>query len=199
LIHVGQSDNACLGHAIVECENPRKIDRSGVANVPADQAWNELLAAVADCDMDDVKEAAEKYIKACPDVTYAQLEKAFRAQEVGVYLIALEKELSKTYTNMDLQGVLKKTHSISWRFSPKPQRPKEAEGWPENPEQNMERLDDAGTPVDCLMPLCSNCDELGHVKKNCPEEVNEVTDRAEVYIFSEHMFLDWAITHGETI
>jgi len=107
------------------------------------------------------------YAKACPDVTYVQLEEAFRTQKVAIWLIAIEKELSATYTNMDLQGNLGKKHSISWRWSDKPRAPKEMDIWPATPDENLERLADAGQPIDCKMPKCSNCDALGHTQV-CP-------------------------------
>ena len=37
-----------------------------------------MKQAVAERDLDDFKEAVEMYAKACPDVTYVQLEEAFR-------------------------------------------------------------------------------------------------------------------------
>jgi hypothetical protein len=46
-------------HEIVNCKNPRKIDRSHIQEVPAEQAWNELLAAFHERDLDDVKEVGE--------------------------------------------------------------------------------------------------------------------------------------------
>lgn len=111
--------------------------------------------------MEDVKDAVEKYVKACPEITYAQLEHAFRSQNVGVYLICIEKELATTYTNMDLQGNLKKKYTVTWHFSPKAPRPKDVDYWPQSAEENQERLQDCGIPVDCLMPKCSNCNEVG--------------------------------------
>lgn len=149
------------GHEAITCENPRKIDRSGIDDVPGEVAWEQLRAAVADHDLDDVKEAAARYIKANPDATYVTLEKAFRSQNLSIYLIALEKELTSTLTNMDFQGNLDKKYTIQWRWSAKSARPKEAEGWP-SPEENMERLGDAGEPVDRGIPRCTNCSQLGH-------------------------------------
>jgi len=126
-----------------------------------DVAWDELKQAAKDKDLDDIKEALTKYVKAIPEMTYAALEQAFRNQGLNVYVIALERELSQTYTNMDLQGNLDRTYTITYRLSEKPKRPKEAEGWPASPEDNMERLKDAGEPVDRGMPLCGNCEQLG--------------------------------------
>ena len=131
-----------------------------------------------------MKEAVAKYIKAIPEITYADLEKAFRSQDVKLYLIALEKELAATFTNMDLQGNLDKKYSVTYRKSPRHARPKEKELWPETPEENLVRLMDAGEPVDRGIPKCSNCDQLGHISKSCPEEKQENADRAEVKCFN---------------
>ena len=131
-----------------------------------------------------MKEAVAMYIKATPDATYIDLEKAFRNQELNLYLIALEKELAITFTNMDLQGNLEKKYSVSWRKSGKHARPKEKELWPETAEQNMERLLDAGEPVDRGLPKCNNCNELGHTSKACSQDKQEPTDRAAVKCFN---------------
>ena len=103
---------------------------------------------------------------------------------MNVYLIGMEKELALTYTNMDLQGNLDKKFSVSWRLSPHHQRPKEKDAWPTTPDENLVRLQDAGEPVDRGIPKCSNCENLGHTKRNCPEEKQELTDRAEVKCFN---------------
>lgn len=143
-----------------------------------------MQAASDERDLDDFKEALRKYAKATPDINYVVLEGAFRSQGFSVYLIGLEKELAPTYTNMDLQGNLGKKYSISFRFSDKHQRPKEKDFWPASPEENLARLVDAGEPIDCGKPKCSNCNELGHTKKNCPEEVTENADKAQVKCFN---------------
>ncbi|TVY80499.1 ATP-dependent RNA helicase glh-4, partial [Lachnellula suecica] len=172
------------GHEAFTCEAPRKLDYSHVEDVPAEKAWEEIQKAVEERDIDDIKEAAQKYFKACPETTYVDMEKGFRAQELGVYLIALEKELAITYTNVDLQGNLEKKYTVNWRLSEKPGRPKEAEGWPATPEENLERLADAGVPVDRGVPKCGNCNLLGHTFRSCPEEKMENADRAVVQCFN---------------
>ncbi|KAL3425838.1 zinc knuckle [Phlyctema vagabunda] len=168
------------GHGITDCQNPRKIDRSNIADVKAEEAWDALKVASDARDLDDIKTAAFQYIKATPDATYPQLEKAFRGQGLSIYLIAVERGLTMTYTNMDLQGNLGKKYTVTWRLSPNPKRPKEREGWPTSPEENMVRLDDAGEAVEKGVPKCSNCNELGHTFKSCPEEKQENADRAVV-------------------
>ncbi|RDW62719.1 hypothetical protein BP5796_11021 [Coleophoma crateriformis] len=171
------TDSVEQGHAALECKNPRKIDRSLIEDVPAEEAWKLLKQAAEDSDMDDVKAAAQQYLKALPDVTYVQLEKAFRGQNMGVFLIALQREIADVYTNMDLQGNLDKKYTVTWRSSSKPRRPKEHDGWP-TLEENLVRLEDAGEPVERGIPKCTNCDNLGHTFKACPEEKQENADKA---------------------
>lgn len=134
--------------------------------------------------MDDMKIALNKYIKATPDATYVLLEKAFRQQNIPLYIIAYKKELLTTYVNMDLQGNLKKTYTISYRKTPRHSRPKEKEYWPETPEENLERLADAGEPVDVGVSVCNRCNELGHASKQCAEEYVENADKVEVKCFN---------------
>lgn len=134
-------------------------------------------------DLEDVKIAMESYVKAHPDTTYVQLEQSFRNQGLGIHLIALEKELTMTYTNMDLQGNLDRKYSVNWRWSAKALRPKEKDAWPATPEENIQRLADAGEPVDRGIPKCGNCEQLGHIRTKCPEEKLE-PERAIVKCFN---------------
>jgi len=99
-----------------------------------------------------MKDAILKFIKATPDTTYVELESAFRTQGLNVYLIAIEKELAATFTNMDLQGNLDRQYSVTYRMSDKHARPKEKDSWPCSPEENLERLANAGEPVDRGIP-----------------------------------------------
>jgi hypothetical protein len=85
---------------------------------------------------------------------------------------------------MDLQGNLGKKYTVTWRLSDKPLRPKEKDSWPTTPEENLERLEDAGVPVDRGIPKCSNCDELGHIFKHCPQEKQENADKAVVKCYN---------------
>ncbi|KAI1186056.1 hypothetical protein F5B17DRAFT_376376 [Nemania serpens] len=154
-----------------ECQNPRKIDRSHIEEVKAEIAWEKITQAVRDRDMDDVKDAVQQYIKACPGTAYPELETAFRSQEIDLYLIAMENQsMVSTLTNMDLQGNLDKKYRVHYRFDKEPVRPRERELWPSSAEENMTRLEDAGEPVSRGLTKCTNCSELGHIAKNCPQE-----------------------------
>lgn len=145
------------GHEAFACELPRKLNRDHIPDMSAEQAWNLILQACQERDLDDLKEAVEIYVKACPDTTYQELEKSFRESSMEIYIIALEKELAPTYTNMDFQGNLDRTYSVTWRWSPKPMRPKEIQTWPKSPAENFERLGNAGEPTDRGIPRCNNC------------------------------------------
>jgi hypothetical protein len=161
------------GHLVSECENPRLIDRSKIDEVEGEKAWTDLVAAIKEQDMDEVKDCIQRYLKAFPETTMVEFQQAMYAQSLSLYLIATERELLPTYTNMDFQGHLKKTFSVSYRFSPKPARPREAEGWPMDKGEILKRLEDAGEVVDCGLPRCLNCNELGHISKSCTEEKRE--------------------------
>ncbi|KAI9735446.1 MAG: hypothetical protein M1818_006452 [Claussenomyces sp. TS43310] len=171
------------GHAVLECQNPRKLHRSEIPDVMPDVSWKELEAACSEGDLEDIKIAVSKYVKALPATTYNELEMGFRNQDLKLYLIALKREITETLTLMDLQGKLDREWCISYRTSDKPKRPKEAEGWP-TPEENRERLKNAGEPVDRLVPKCSNCDKLGHIAKSCSEERVENTERVVVKCYN---------------
>lgn len=166
------------GHIQSECTRPRKIIRDDIEDIPAEQAWAELLAAVEQRDVDDCKEAIQKYIKQEPGMTYVQLQAALLEQGTSLYLIATERALVGTFTNMDLQGNLGKKYTISYRFSKTPARPREADGWPKDEAEILERLNDAGEPVPNGLPRCINCSEIGHISKNCPQEKREIPQPA---------------------
>lgn len=69
-----------------------------------------------------------------------------------------EKDITDTFTLMDLDGKTGRQYHIGYFFSAQAPRGSLKESWPENPEQNMERLQNAGFPVDSMIPKCSNCD-----------------------------------------
>ncbi|KAJ0164470.1 DNA-binding protein HEXBP [Colletotrichum tanaceti] len=161
------------GHNVVDCKAPRKIDRSTVPDIDADKAWAEINLAIEERDGIEAQEAVQKYLKHFPDMTYVELEMAFRSQDMGIYLIATERVLAPTHTNMDLQGNLEKKYTVQYRFSAQPDRQREKAAWPSSPEENMARLEDAGEPVSRLMQKCSNCNELGHISKSCPQDAME--------------------------
>lgn len=168
-----------------KCEAARKIDRSHLPEMTTDDAWECIKAAAKERDIDDVKEAIQIYVKSSPDATYAELERAFRAQEVPLWLIAIEKtSLAATLTNMDLQGHLGKKYTVTYRFQWNPPRPRDRELWPADVEENLERLKDAGEVVARGLPKCRNCDEIGHISKSCPQEKMEIDTVREIKCYN---------------
>lgn len=161
------------------------------------------------------------YSKAVPLATYVDIEKLLRQEKLNVYLIALvsyshelrapgwpmsinenrqEREIGDCHTVVNLQGKLNCKYVVGLYFSEKPQRINLKERWPATPEENLERLAEAGFPLDRQIPKCSNCgsktrlpssdstvislltfcpQEMGHIMKSCKEELS-VVERVEV-------------------
>ena len=167
-----------------ECKSARKIDRDHIADMPGDVAWAEIIKASKEQDIDDIKDAIQKYAKAVPSATYHDLESGFRANGLEIHLIAIEKQLVPTLTNMDLQGNLMRKYTVTYRFSDKPPRERDIPLWPASMEENIERLKNAGEVVPLGIPKCSNCNEVGHTSKRCPQEKTEKEGRVEVKCYN---------------
>jgi hypothetical protein len=89
-------------------------------------------------------------------MTYVELEKEFRNRGYKVYLIAMEKEIESTQTIVSLQGKIGCKYAVFYFFSDKPQRPNMKERWPKSAEENLERLENAGVPMDSGIVKCNN-------------------------------------------
>ena len=166
--------NYPLGHTKRSCQNARKVNRDHVKDLSPEEAWEKLQKAVTERDLDDTKEAVQEYVKSLDGaISYRDLQEAMLEKGIDLFFIATERDLVKVFTNMDLQGNMGKKYSISYRFSEKPDRPREAESFPKNREELFERLDDAGEIVNSGQSVCHNCGELGHVSKFCTEEKTE--------------------------
>ncbi|EXJ89847.1 hypothetical protein A1O3_02914 [Capronia epimyces CBS 606.96] len=158
------------GHNAIDCKNPKLIDNHRVAEKSETEAWELLKQASDERDIGDFKDAVQILSKAAPDYTYPRLEKEFRKQGLAIYLIAMEKDIGDTWTNVNLQGEIGKKYSVSYFTSDKPQRPTLVDKWPASPEENMNRLADAGIPLDRGVDKCHNCERVGHKTKDCPDE-----------------------------
>ncbi|KYK60393.1 hypothetical protein DCS_01530 [Drechmeria coniospora] len=162
------------GHTRNKCENARKINRDHVADVSPDTAWAKLEKAVAERDADDTKAAVQEYVKAIGGViTYRELQEAMFDKGINLFLIATERSLVTVFTNMDLQGNMGKKYSISYRFSEKPDRPREADSFPKSRDELLARLEDAGEVVDSGKVMCRNCGELGHPSNKSGHKATE--------------------------
>ena len=60
-------------------------------------------------------------------------------------------------TIVDLQGGIDKSYQVTFQMSAKPRRRSDRAGWPKSPEENLERLKDAGFPEERHVPRCRNC------------------------------------------
>lgn len=101
-------------------------------------------------------QAVQVLVKAMPEMTYTVFEKEFRKRDYKVYLIAMEKEIESTQTIVDLQGIIGCKYAVFYFLSDKPQRPNMKERWPKSAEENMERLQNAGVPMDSGIIKCNN-------------------------------------------
>lgn len=93
------------------------------------------------------------------------MEQALREDNSPIYLIAQKYEIAPNATIVGLTGTPGMEYILSLQLSAKPRRAKMAQGWPSSPEENLERLEKAGLVQDRGIPICSNCGELGHIKK----------------------------------
>jgi hypothetical protein len=170
------------------------LNNSDVADKTEAEAWGFLKSASDDRDLDDFKDAVKILIKSAPDYTYPRLEQEFRDRGFKIHIIAMEKPIGDTWTNVDLQGEIGKKFVVGYYFSDKPQRPNLVDKWPTSSEENMERLADAGVPMNRGVDKCNNwyvdwqmCQsianensgELGHVHRKCPQDIIPV-DRVTV-------------------
>lgn len=87
-------------------------------------------------------------------------------------------------TIVNLQGKLDCKYQVMYALSDKPQRPTHKDRWPGSADENLDRLTDAGVPMDRYVIKCRRCDELGHSTAKCPQEAMEPMDRVQVQCFN---------------
>jgi hypothetical protein len=154
------------GHVALNCEGRRTVDWTGIPELSAEDAWKALIDAAQEKDLDVFRICLRAYARAAPDVfSLSAVESALREDGLGVFLIAKQQDIAPNMTIVDLVGNAKRHFVLSIQLSAKPRRAKLAQGWPESPEENLERLSSAGFVQDCGVPMCGNCGELGHIRK----------------------------------
>lgn len=116
------------------------------------------------------------YVKACPDATFAELDGAFRRQEMVYNLVAIvsvltqfwtlfltnqsqEKEIAPTQTIVDLQGNEGKKYTVTFQKGLSGRRARLAKDgrYPKDNEENIERLANAGFVKESFEIMCHNC------------------------------------------
>ncbi|EEQ28190.1 conserved hypothetical protein [Microsporum canis CBS 113480] len=167
------------GHKTMECTQNRKFEQHNIPDKLPEEALGILKKASKERDLEDFRDGLKIYSKAVPLATYVDIEKLLRQEKLNVYLIGLEREIGDCHTVVNLQGKLNCKYVIGIYFSDKPQRINLKERWPASPEENLERLAEAGLPLDRQVPKCSNCGKMGHIMKSCKEELS-VVERVEV-------------------
>lgn len=146
------------GHSATECTNAYKIIDDDVPIVHPDRAWDAVLAADAERDLPEFKEAFIIYCKAAPQMDFNSLQIAMREIHLNTWLVAIEKEASDVHAIVNLQGKSDCKYVVSYQYGLEPRRKASAEGWPKTEEENLERLKDAGFVKDGGIPKCSNCE-----------------------------------------
>ncbi|KAL8689282.1 MAG: hypothetical protein Q9218_005014 [Villophora microphyllina] len=195
------SANVQSGHMTSECKNNKVFDVDDVATLPAEEAWDEVVKtakeAVETRDLDDFRTAVKVYKKAIGDLSYEELERSFRANNIGIYIIATEPTagaLLDTHTLVNLAGKRDCKYQVGYFFKKAPRTAKLAAVWPSSDAENLERLEDAGVPYERGIPKCLRCkgrrpeltsqQEMGHTTKACPEEATDFGQQASVKCFN---------------
>ncbi|KAJ5976062.1 zinc knuckle transcription factor (CnjB) [Penicillium waksmanii] len=158
------------GHQSKDCKANRKFDLNQVADKLPEEAWAMMKGASEEKEIGEFRDALQIYAKACPDETFQTIGKKMRDESFKISLIALEKPTEDVISLIDLQGKLDRQYVVGFFYSDKPQRANLRERWPETPEDNLERLQNAGLPYDRQVMKCRNCGEMGHSARACKQE-----------------------------
>ncbi|KAK2768590.1 hypothetical protein FQN54_000446 [Arachnomyces sp. PD_36] len=212
------------GHRTMECTENRKFDLHDIPDKLPEEAWAILKKASDEKDLEDFRDGLKVYSKAAPAATFVEIEKQLRGENAKIYIIGLvsiqcqnqrrfywvdpnarsklqEKEVGSCHSLVNLQGKLDCKYVVGFYFNEAPQRASLKDRWPSTPEENLERLADAGFPLDRQIPKCSNCSgkscphnpylmervlifalrhtEMGHTSRGCKQERNAI-ERVEV-------------------
>ncbi|KAF1931185.1 uncharacterized protein M421DRAFT_341654 [Didymella exigua CBS 183.55] len=154
------------GHKALECKERRLIDWDGVPELEAEEAWAKLIDAAKEKDLDGFRTCLKAYARAVVEhFVLPDVEAALREDGLPVFLVALRQEIAVNMTIVDVIGNPEREFVLTIQLSEKPRRAKMAQGWPKDAAENLQRLASAGFIQDRGVPLCSNCGELGHVRK----------------------------------
>jgi hypothetical protein len=126
-----------------------------------------------------------------------EIEEILRSDNMNVHLIAQVKEVPDTMTIVDLQGRGNRKYVVGFYFSAEPRRRAIKASWPKSPEENIERLKEAGLVMDAFKMKCIKCKgrpflpsiflhranrvtEFGHIAKKCTAEAITEPDRPKI-------------------
>ncbi|KAL8859012.1 MAG: hypothetical protein Q9178_004493 [Gyalolechia marmorata] len=163
-----------------------------------EEAWNGVVQsareAVESHDLDDFRKAIHVYQKAVKEVSYEQLERSFRTNDIGIFIIATEPregEILDTHTLVDLSGKKDCKYKVSYSFKKTPRNGKLAEVWPASEEENLARLKDAGAPFERGITKCLRC----KVPKPVHKSREKLTDRRSNVLFVRRKAIKPATAH----
>lgn len=126
-------------------------------------AWAMLLKADEERDLNDFRIAIKAYGKALlangQPIDLADLDKKMRQDNMNVHIVAVDKKekAGDVYTIVDFAGKTDCTYALSFNYSYKPKRKTAMDSWPKSPEENRERLADAGFVMTNFITKCSQC------------------------------------------
>ncbi|CAG8465105.1 3966_t:CDS:10 [Diversispora eburnea] len=167
----GSPDHLAIKCPSRQLQKPSPWDNPNPTNLTSDEAWNKLLQADKERDVDDFKDAFEEYAKSSSELTFQEIERQLRASNCKGRLVALEREeLPLTKCLVDLQGVTEdKKYVVQIVMGPPSRLARTAGRRAGSDEENIEWLSQAGFLRDDVVPTCFNCKKKGHITKECQE------------------------------
>ncbi|KKY21579.1 putative zinc knuckle transcription factor [Phaeomoniella chlamydospora] len=161
-------------HEAKDCENKRHMDKNHIPDKTVDEALAMLKAASEDRDLDDFKEAFHILCKADPSMTYRMAEETFRKMNFNVYLIALANNQVIVF-----ETALMREPSVN-RVLLENARFVEAQNILQKSNEEGHKATDCTNPRAPRDPStiqCRNCDQFGHVSRDCeqPKDWSRVT------------------------
>ncbi|GAB7345792.1 hypothetical protein MBLNU457_4055t1 [Dothideomycetes sp. NU457] len=146
------------GHIAAACTGLRILYDDSVPDLPSEEAFAKLQEVDNDGGAAAFRDALKAYTRANPRMDFVAVEDKLRSENFQTYLIAKKDDLAGVHTLVDLQGKIDCAFVVTFQRSARPRRQAFAAGWPESPEENKERLKNAGLPVD----------QPGHKASDCP-------------------------------
>ena len=154
-------------------DRPPRLRRAEMEEVEEAAALQKIHEAVGERDAALAREGVEQFGKS-RGMSLKAIQEYLYENNVGLFLIGMETELLKQYTNIDLEGNKDKKYTVSCRFAETAQRPRERDQWPKGKDEILARLDDAGFKGESRAIICRRCEEEGHLAKDCTiERTNE--------------------------
>ncbi|CAG8734353.1 13679_t:CDS:2, partial [Acaulospora morrowiae] len=140
-------------------------DPSGIS---PGEAWNRLLKADREKDIEEFRKWLEEYAKVSPHETFQTIESKLREEGCNGRIIAVKREgIPITSCLVDLQGNTGKTYLAQPSFSIPSGLAPVSGTHAKSSEENFRWLADAGFLSDDPSPVCYNCKEKGHSTKQC--------------------------------